>query len=190
MKLKTRDMILVALFAALSAIGAFIQIPIPNVPITLQFFFIALAGILLGSKLGMLSQLVYVAIGLVGVPVFTKGGGPGYIFQPTFGYLIGFVLCPFVIGKIIEKLKNTNVLTLSIATLSGLAVIYLVGLPYLYMILNLYLGKGMSVSAVLKAGLFISLPGDLIKSIIVVVLSTSILPILKKSGLMVNSFQG
>lgn len=190
MKLKTRDMILVSLFAALSAVGAFIKIPIPNVPITLQFFFIALSGILLGSKLGMLSQLIYVAIGLVGVPVFTNGGGPSYIFQPTFGYLIGFILCPYVIGIVIEKLKNTNIITLSIATLLGLAVIYLIGVPYLYMILNLYLGKAVTLATVLKIGLFTSLPGDLLKGVIIVILSSSILPILKRTNLLPNSVQG
>lgn len=183
MKLKTRDMILVSLFAALSAIGAFIKIPIPNVPITLQFFFVALSGILLGARLGMLSQLIYVAIGLVGVPVFTAGGGPSYIFQPTFGYLIGFILCSYVIGKFVEKSKNINIVTLSIATLLGVMVVYLIGVPYLYMILNMYLGKGMSLNSVLKIGLITSLPGDLLKSIIIVMISTSILPILRRAGL-------
>lgn len=188
MKLKTRDMILVSLFAALSAVGA-INIPIPNVPITLQFFFVALSGILLGSKLGMLSQLVYVAIGLIGVPVFTKGGGPSYIFQPSFGYLIGFILGSFVIGKVIEKLKTINLVTLTLATLLGLAVVYLIGVPYLYMILNLYFGKGMTLDAILKIGLFTSLPSDLVKSAIVVVLSRAILPILKRARLLPNSVQ-
>lgn len=71
----TRDLILVAIFAALTAIGAFIKIPVPYVPFTLQYLFCALAGMILGSKLGALSQIVYVAIGLAGLPVFTEGGG-------------------------------------------------------------------------------------------------------------------
>jgi len=99
----TRDLILVALFAALTAVGAFIKIPIPYVPFTLQYFFCALAGIILGSKLGALSQIIYVAVGLVGAPVFTDGGGITYIFKPTFGYLIGFIVAAYVIGKIREK---------------------------------------------------------------------------------------
>ena len=104
MKLATKEIILVALFAALTAAGAFIKIPIPYVPFTLQFLFCALAGILLGAKLGGLSQISYVAMGLIGIPVFTEGGGPAYIFQPTFGYLIGFIMGSYVIGKITETM--------------------------------------------------------------------------------------
>jgi len=84
---KTRNLIIVAMFAALTAIGAFIKVPIPYVPFTLQYLFCALAGLVLGSKLGALSQIVYVAIGLSGVPVFTEGGGIGYIFKPLLDIL-------------------------------------------------------------------------------------------------------
>lgn len=82
--MKIRDLILVAMFAALTAIGAFIKIPIPYVPFTLQFLFCAFAGMILGARLGALSQIIYVAIGLAGIPVFTEGGGIGYVFKPTF----------------------------------------------------------------------------------------------------------
>jgi biotin transport system substrate-specific component len=68
----------IALFAALTAIGAFIKIPLPYVPFTLQVLFVFFAGSLLGSERGMQSQLVYVGIGLAGFPVFTQGGGIGY----------------------------------------------------------------------------------------------------------------
>jgi len=81
MRTKTKNMILAALFAALTAAGALIRIPLGPAPITLQFFFTALAGILLGPYLGALSQLMYVLLGLAGLPVFTAGGGPSYIFH-------------------------------------------------------------------------------------------------------------
>ncbi len=90
--IKTTDMVLCAMFAALIAVGAFIRIPIPYVPFTLQLFFTTLAGLLLGPKLGAASSLVYMITGLIGIPIFTEGGGPGYIFKPSFGYIIGFVL--------------------------------------------------------------------------------------------------
>ena len=73
--MKARNLILTALFAALTAIGAFIRIPFAFSSITLQFFFTAMAGLLLGAKLGALSQLLYVVLGLVGVPIFAAGGG-------------------------------------------------------------------------------------------------------------------
>ena len=82
---------LCALFVALIAVGNFIRIPIPPIPITLQLLFTALAGMLLGAKRGMICCAAYVLIGLCGFPIFTGGCGPQYIFHPTFGMLIGFV---------------------------------------------------------------------------------------------------
>ena len=75
MKLTIRQMIFVALFAALTAIGGFIRIPLGPVPFTLQFLFSAYAGVLLGARLGLYSQILYVGIGLLGIPIFTRGGG-------------------------------------------------------------------------------------------------------------------
>jgi biotin transport system substrate-specific component len=177
--MKTRDLVLVAFFAAMTAVGAFITIPLPFVPITMQFFFCALAGLLLGSKLGMLSQLVYVAAGLVGFPIFTKGGGITYIFQPSFGYLIGFVLGAYVIGKVREHYPALTYRNLSLAILSGLGVIYLVGVPYLYTMMNLYLGQGKSMMWAVKAGLLTALPGDLLKTILIVVIAKAVIPSLE-----------
>ena len=71
-----RNHILCAIFTALIAIGAFIRIPVPVVPFTLQFLFTTLAGVLLGSRLGALSVTIYIVLGLMGVPVFAEGGGP------------------------------------------------------------------------------------------------------------------
>ena len=71
-RITTRNMVLCALFAALIAIGAFIRIPVPYVPITFQGFFVLLAGFLLGPKYGAASMLIYIAVGLVGIPVFTE----------------------------------------------------------------------------------------------------------------------
>ena len=96
--LSTKSMILSALFVALIAIGAFIKVPVPVCPFTLQLLFTTLAGLLLGANLGFVSVCVYIIIGLIGIPIFTEGGGLGYIFQPTFGYLIGFAFGAYVAG--------------------------------------------------------------------------------------------
>ncbi len=85
--MKTKDLVLIALFAALTAIGGFLNIPTPTVPFSLQFLFCAYAGVLLGWKKGMISQALYLAVGLSGLPVFAKGGGIGYVLQPSFGFL-------------------------------------------------------------------------------------------------------
>ena len=70
---KLRNQILCAIFTALIAIGAFIRIPVPVVPFTLQFLFTTLAGVLLGSRLGATSVILYIVLGLLGVPVFAEG---------------------------------------------------------------------------------------------------------------------
>ena len=101
--LSTKSMILSSLFVALIAIGAFIKVPVPVCPFTLQLLFTTLAGLLLGANLGFVSVCVYIIIGLIGIPIFTEGGGPGYIFQPTFGYLIGFAFGAYVAGYLTQN---------------------------------------------------------------------------------------
>ena len=98
MRLSLRVMILCAMFVALVAAGAFIRIPVGTDVYTLQFLFTLLAGLLLGARLGATAVATYVLLGLVGVPVFASGGGPGYVLQPTFGYLIGFILQAWYCG--------------------------------------------------------------------------------------------
>ncbi|ACZ18481.1 biotin transporter BioY [Thermanaerovibrio acidaminovorans] len=159
---RTRHWVLAGLFAALTAVGAFIRIPIPYVPFTLQFFFCALSGILLGSRWGFASQVIYVLMGLSGLPVFTAGGGPSYVFQPTFGYLVGFCLGGYLTGLIWERAKARNFLWAYLAALGGLAVIYLVGVPYLWMIVDMYLGKGRGVAWAVKVGFLTPIGGDLV----------------------------
>lgn len=177
-----RNLILVAMFAALTAIGAFIKVPIPYVPFTLQYLFCALAGIILGSRLGALSQIVYVAIGLSGVPVFTEGGGISYIFKPTFGYLIGFIVAAYVIGKIRENTKELTFLKTVFTLLFGLFFIYLFGVVYLYISYNLYLGKNISFYFAFFYGFVVCIAGDLVLTVFAAYISIKLLPILRKSG--------
>ncbi|MEI3552319.1 MAG: biotin transporter BioY [Acutalibacteraceae bacterium] len=121
------SLILCALFAALIAVGAFIKIPVPFVPFTLQLLFTTLAGIVLGPKYGALSVGVYILIGLCGVPIFTQGGGPAYVLQPTFGYLIGFLIGTFVTGLIVHKVPRPSIKRLLVANFSGLLIVYTLG---------------------------------------------------------------
>ena len=159
--MKTRALVFTALFAALTAVGAFLKVPIGPVPITLQFLFTAMAGILLGRRWGALSQLVYVALGLVGLPIFTMGGGPAYVLQPSFGFLLGLIPCAWIIGFLCRKRSGAPWIALS--CLAGLAVLYLIGIPYMALILNVYLGKGLDTAAILKIGMLPFLPGDALK---------------------------
>lgn len=181
MPVKTRNLILTALFAALTAVGAFIRIPIGPVPITLQLFFTALAGVLLGPYWGALSQLVYVILGLIGLPIFTAGGGPAYIFNPSFGYLIGFIVGAFVIGKIASGKQDLTFLRALIACLVGTVVIYAFGVPYLYLILHQVAHTPMPFRQVLTIGFVVFLPGDITKCVLVALLGKKIIPALRKN---------
>ena len=163
-----RMLILTALFAALTAIGAFLKIPFALSAITLQFFFTALAGVLLGPWYGALSQLLYVAIGLVGVPVFTQGGGIGYLTVPSFGFLLGLI--------------PAAALRLALSCAAGLAVLYAVGLPYMALILNAYLQKGLSAWYILLNGMLLYLPGDAVKIAVVTLLGVRLIPALQKKN--------
>lgn len=101
---KTRRIVLCGLFSALIAIGAFLQVPVPFMDyFTLQFLFVTLAGMLLGSRRGSLAVAVYVAVGLAGIPVFAAGGGIQYVFRPSFGYLLGFIAAAWLTGRICER---------------------------------------------------------------------------------------
>lgn len=135
-----REMILAALFAALTCVGAFITIPITVVPFTLQVLFSLIAGALLGKKVGAISQIVYVLLGVIGLPVFAGGkAGIGIIAGPTGGFIIGFIVGAFVIGWIIElfeKKAKTVIAKIILYTGSmfvGLVVIYVFGVLKLTM---------------------------------------------------------
>ena len=167
----TVSLAFISLFAALTAIGAFIKIPLPYVPFTLQVLFVFFAGSLLGSKRGMQSQLVYVGIGLAGLPVFTQGGGIGYFLQPTFGYLLGYIAGAFVVGWIIERIDNPKTYHFIFANLAGLLVVYLIGVPYLYMALNVWMGIPSSWAHVWMIGFVYSILGDIVISVIAGVLA-------------------
>ena len=173
--MNTRTLTRTALFAALTAAGAFIRIPLGYSSITLQFFFTAMAGCLLGPVWGPVSQAVYVALGLIGLPIFTQGGGLTYLLQPTCGFLIGLIPAAWVIGLLTARRPPHPVRT-ALACLAGLAVLYAVGLPYMAVILNQYMGKAMGFSAILWAGMLPFLPGDMLKIAVTAVLA----PLLQK----------
>lgn len=182
-KSRTYRMVLCALFAALIAVGAFIRIPVPVVPFTLQTFFVSLAGMLLGRKLGALSALLYLFIGLVGLPVFTQGGGISYVLKPSFGYLIGFVLGAFVTGAIARKTNKPTFIRLLCAALAGLAVIYTLGSVYFYFLSNYYLGSPVGVWTALLYCFIVFVPGDGAMSVVAALVARRMIPALEKSGL-------
>lgn len=178
--IKTRDLIYCALFAALTAIGAFLHFQLFQATITLQFFFTAMAGLLLGAKLGALSQLLYVVLGLVGVPIFAAGGGFGYVFNPTFGFLLG--LDPHGVGHRQDRRKGPLCAASLLACFAGLAVLYLVGLPYIALIVNVYKGGNVSGMTLATAYMLPYLPGDCLKIVVSVILAPRILKAMERNS--------
>ena len=99
MKLKTRDLVIVAMCVALIAIGAMIKIPSPVAGyFTLQLPFVVLIGVILGSKRASIAAFVYMAGGLIGIPWFAAGGGLMYIIKPTFGFIMSFIVAALISG--------------------------------------------------------------------------------------------
>lgn len=170
-----RSMVLAALFAALTAIGAFIQVPLGFTSITLQVLFTCLAGVLLGPKWGAVSQIVYVVLGLVGLPVFTQGGGLGYLVKPSMGFLFGLILLAWAVGMLTRT--DRSPLRVVLACVVGEVAMYAVALPYMYAVLNLYMGMEKSVTDVIYGGMLVYLPGDAVKLAVTVLVSG---PLLKK----------
>ncbi len=170
---------LIVIFAALTASGAFIRIPLPPVPITLQNFFVIMAGLLLGARAGCLSQIIYLLMGLIGLPVFSGGGGIAYVMKPSFGYLLGFILAPGAVGLFMKN-KAYSRGNIFIASILGMIAIYLFGVPYLALYMHYVLDKPDVIMPAIKAGLLIFLPGDLLKCIVLAAISGRVLDTIKR----------
>jgi biotin transport system substrate-specific component len=162
-------LLLAALMCGMTMVGAHIRIPLLHVPLTLQTFFVILSGMLLGSFYGSLSQIAYVLLGLAGLPVFAQGGGLGYIFKPTFGYLLGYPLASGVIGWLAHRnavesgAKIASTPRLVFAGAMGILAIFVPGVFVLYLNLNYVAATPITWSTALWSGFLIFLPGDALK---------------------------
>ena len=135
-KISARELVLCALFVALITAGTMVRIPMGTDFFTLQFLFTLLAGLVLGARLGTLAVGAYLVLGLIGVPVFASGGGPGYLVQPTFGYLAGFLVQAYFCGKFSRRLSKINFRNLLLVNLGGMVIVYGIGVTWLYVVSN------------------------------------------------------
>lgn len=123
----------VTVFALLTAVGAQIEIPHQPVPFTLQTFFVLLAGALLGKEKGAMSQLLYLALGAIGLPLFSQFGfGVARLLGPTGGYLLSFPVAAFVVGYLIHERKNFFWILISM--FAGLFIVFSLGTVQLYLV--------------------------------------------------------
>jgi biotin transport system substrate-specific component len=166
-----RNALLVLGTSFLLAIAAQVAIPLPfsPVPVTLQTLVVLLAGAVLGSRLGTLSVLAYLAQGAVGLPFFAKGSaGLAYLRGVTGGYLLGFIVVAYVVGLLVERGWGKRLNTAVGAMLLGNVILYAFGLPWLHTFL------GISWHQTLIVGLYPFILGDLYK----IGLASALLPLL------------
>lgn len=158
-----------ALFTALISAGAFVTIPLGPVPFTLQTLFVLLAGLVLGSRLGALSVVAYVVLGLV-APVYAGGtSGLGVLFGPTGGYLLGFVLGALVAGAV-GRSRDAGTPRLVVGGLAGLLPIYALGATWLAISLH-----ATDLRLVLVGGVLQFLPFAIIKAVVAGVLAHALI---------------
>jgi biotin transport system substrate-specific component len=162
--------------ACLTGLSAHLKVPLSwtPVPITLQTFFVLLAGVLLGRNWGGVSQIIYVGVGMLGVGWFAGGS----IFGPTGGYLVGFILAAFFIGYVIDtyiKLRNfVSILCLMLFT--SFFLIYIPGLLQLGFYFYLIKGSFPGIYTLLSMGFFPFIPGAIIKIVLASSVAAVILP--------------
>ena len=167
------------IFTALIAVGAFIKVPVPVVPFTLQFLFTMLAGLLLGSRMGAVSVAVYMLLGLAGLPIFTEGGGVWYVLKPSFGYIIGFCIGAYVTGKMAEKMRKPTIAGYLMANFTGLFLVYGMGMLYYYIISNYVIDVPIGVWPLFLYCFILAVPGDICLCILAAFLAKRIRPVLR-----------
>ena len=177
-KITVKEMTLCALFTVLTAVGAFIKVPIPVVPFTLQFLFTMLAGLLLGGKLGAVSVGIYALLGLVGLPIFAEGGGFWYLMKPSFGYIIGFAIGTYVTGLMAERMQKKTLPCYLAANFTGLLIVYGVGMIYYYLICNFVIDTPIGLWPLFLYCFLLAVPGDVCLCILAAVLVKQVKPVL------------
>ncbi len=164
-KLSTRKLVLIALMTAITCIFAPMAIPIPvsPVPISLTNLVIMISIYVLGFKDATISYIVYLLLGLVGLPVFSGfTGGLGKLAGPTGGYLIGFIFLALIAGLFVDKFPKNRILAV-VGMLIGMAITYIFGTEWLAIQLK------MSFVAALSVGVIPYLAGDAVKIIIAII---------------------
>ena len=137
MQLRPLDLITTSTFSVLTAIGSLVFIPLYPVPLTLQTLFTYLAGAVLGPSLGALSQVIYILLGGIGLPVFAGGkAGFGTLLGPTGGYLFGFIAASFAIGKLSDLHTQPSAHRIAASFILGTAIIYGFGIAQLSQWMN------------------------------------------------------
>ena len=155
-----KPLVFAALFAALTAAVAPLKIPLgfTPVPITLQTLVVLMSGAMLGPYYGALAMILYVVVGILGLPVFAGGGsGIGAILGPTGGYLISYFIAAYVIGKVVQMRKKPKFIDYVVAMVAGTIIIYVLGAGWGMVV------TGLGIYAILAGWVLPFIIGDTIK---------------------------
>lgn len=170
----SRNIVFVALFAAISAVSGFLAVPVPGtpVPIVLQNMMVVLSGMLLGPLLGTASTLLFVVAGLLGLPILSGGtGGFAKLMSPTGGFIVGYVISSLVAGLVMGRPvygKKVSLIKTIGAAFLGFAVMYIPGVLHFMNIIEANLKETLMLCVIPY------LPGDLLKLILCVLLSMTL----------------
>lgn len=150
--MKTKELTLCAFMCVLYIVGSKIVIPAGLIPLTLQTMMVIIAGVLLTPKQVLISYGLFLAMGLIGFPVFANGGGIAYVLQPSFGFLLSFPIAACFISFSKQKFHLQSYKSLAPVCLLSLFIIYAIGCVYMYGILNFYMGVSKQMGAVISIG--------------------------------------
>lgn len=175
--MQNKEWILAGFFAGFTVLGTFFRIPFGMVPLTLHVLMVLLSGFVLGPKFGMFSQIIFLLLGLAGLPVFSGGGGIGYIFSPTFGYLLSYPIAAWIVGHISGGGRESFP-RFAVSALAGIAVIYILGTSVLYLNINYLAGKELGFYQAVTMGVFPFIVPDLLKGGVASLFALKICPLL------------
>ncbi len=179
-RISTQELVLGGVFTTLIAVGAFIKVPVPVVPFTLQFLFTMLAGLLLGGRRGAMSVGVYILLGLIGLPIFAEGGGFWYILKPSFGYLLGFMLAAYVTGRMVERRARLSTGWVIAVNFLGLFIVYAAGMIYYYVICNYVIDTPIALGPLFLYCFVLAVPGDICLCVLAAILTVRVKPVFDK----------
>ena len=186
-RLTVRELTLGAAVASVAAVTAVLVRPGGLVPFSLLPATTIFSGLLAGPKVGAAGLAAYTAIGLAGFPVFATMpfGGLLYIVKPTFGFLLGSIAGAGVAGCVAPPGRRASGARTGAAALAGLAVLYAIGLPYMWVALRLWAGRTLTLHSLLSAGFTPFILADLVKAAVAGWLATELqvrLQTLSKKG--------
>jgi biotin transport system substrate-specific component len=171
----TRKLTIVSLFIGLTAAGSFIKIPFPLVPFSMQSFFPLLAGALLPPRMALATQAGYLLLGLVGLPVFSQGGGLSYVLKPTFGYLLALPLAAFSVSHALRATDDGGGFLGRYGILMAASLLILaIGAGYFFILSRVVGNVPVSLHDVFLFGFIIFIPIEMIKSVMVAYLAPRI----------------